>query len=116
MESKMSKTVSDKRIEPRTVIDQFYSVELSAGDFDLVRHFKIWNISSKGMCFVVKSDSELLEHLKVGQVLDMKYYKSDARKPAESLKTQIRHLTEENEGQFKGHHLIGLAISENHGR
>jgi hypothetical protein len=108
----MSKAVDDKRTEPRTTIDQFYSVELSAGNFDLARHFKIWNISSTGMCLVVKSDSGLLEHLKVGRVMDMKYYKSDARKPAKSLKTEIKHVTEDNEGQFKGHHLIGLAISK----
>ena len=111
-ESEMSKNVADKRTEPRTIIDQFYSDELSAGNFDLARHFKIWNISSKGMCLVVKSDSALLEHLKVGRVMDMKYYKSDARKPAKSLKTEIKHVTEDNEGQFNGHHLIGLAISK----
>ena len=108
----MSKYPDDKRAEPRTKVDEYYSVELSTGNFDLVRHFRIWDLSSKGMCLVVKSDSELIEHLKVGNVMNMKYYKSDARKPPATLKTEIKHITEDSEGRFKGHHLIGLAVQE----
>ena len=109
----MSKCSDDKRTEPRTIVDDYYSVELSTGNFDSVRHFKIWNLSSKGMCLLVKSDSELLEHLKVGEVMDMKYYKSDPRKSSATLKTEIKHITEDSEGRFKGHHLVGLAVPEN---
>ena len=108
----MPKRIHDKRAEPRTVIDDYYSVELSTGNFDFIRHFRIWNLSSKGMCLVVKSDSELLEHLEVGSSMDMKYYKTDARKPPKTLKTEIRHITADSDGRFKGHHLIGLAVPE----
>ena len=81
-------------------------------DLDIAYRFKIWNISSKGICVVVKEDSDLLNHVKVGQVLDLKYSTTDASHPVESLKTEIKHISKDEEGRFKGLCLIGLSILE----
>ncbi len=49
---------------------------------------KIWDISSKGICVLVKEDSNLLNYLKVGSVSELKYYTNNTYKPIEYLKTK----------------------------
>ncbi|RJQ57206.1 MAG: hypothetical protein C4530_13090 [Desulfobacteraceae bacterium] len=100
----------DRRSEARTLVDRFYSVEFSKKGMDAIYQFKIWNISPKGMCILVKENSALVRHLKVGDVLDMKYYPSDDTGPVERCKTEITHITKDAEGKFKGHFLVGLSM------
>ena len=106
---------NEKRREPRTEADKYYSVELSSPDASLRYQFKIWNLSSSGICIVVKEDSDLLKHLEVGNILDMKYYTTDEPYSTECLKTQIKHITKDKEGRFKNHALVGLLILEKQG-
>ena len=61
----------------------------------------------------MKEDSDLLNHLKVGDILNLKYYTTDSSKPIEFLKTEIKHITKDEQGRFKGVYLVGLAILEN---
>jgi len=100
----------DRRSEERTLVDRFFSVEFSKTGLDAIYQFKIWNISSKGICILVKEDSVLMGHLKVGDVLEMKYYPSDESGPVQQSRTEITHITRDAEGRFKGHFLVGLAI------
>ncbi len=106
---------NEKRHEHRTEVDKYYSVEVSISDAGLSYQFKIWNLSSRGMCIVVKEDSDLLKHLEVGNILKMKYYPTDSPYPAEHLKTQIKHITKDKEGRFRNHVLVGLFILEKQG-
>jgi hypothetical protein len=103
----------ERRSEPREIVDKFYSVEFSLKGIDSVYQFKIWNMSSRGMCVLIKEDSDVLKHLRAGDILDMKYYSSDALSPTEHLQTEIRHITKDEEGRFKGHFLVGLSILGN---
>ena len=100
----------DRRSEERTLIDRYFSVEFSKKGLDSIYHFKIWNISTKGMCIVVKEDSALIGHLQVGEILNMKYYPSDETGPVEHKETEITHITKNAHGRFKGHFLVGLSI------
>jgi len=102
--------IMDRRSEERTLIDRYFSVEFSKKGLDAIYQFKIWNISVKGMCIMVKEDSALMGHLTVGDVLDMKYYPSDESGPLQKSKTEITHITKDVEGRFKGHYLVGLSI------
>jgi hypothetical protein len=103
----------EKRSESRSVIDRYYSVEFSVRDSAYVYQFKIWDISPKGICVLVKEDSDLLNYLRVGEILDLKYYTADASKPTEYLKTEIKHITKDDTGRFKELYLVGLSILEN---
>ncbi len=104
----MTDNFVEKRSEPRTIIDRYYSVEFLIGDGSFVYQFKIWDISSKGICVVIREDSDVLRHLKVGDMVNMKYYMADSSKPGEYMKTEIRHITKDDKGRFKGHYLVGL--------
>ncbi len=106
---------NEKRHEPRTEIDKYYSVQLSIPDASLRYQFKIWNLSSRGICIAVKKDSDLLKHLKVGDILNMKYYPTGLPYPTEYLKTQIKHITKDKRGRFSNHVLVGLFILEKQG-
>jgi len=100
----------ERRSEPRSIIDQYYSVEFSIRDCPFTYQFKIWDISTKGVCVLVKEDSHLLNYIKVGDILNLKYYRTDSTKPVEFLKTEIRHITRDETGPFKNLYLVGLAI------
>jgi hypothetical protein len=104
--------IIEKRSEPRHISDKYYSVEFKTTGLYLVHQFKIWDMSSKGMCILVKKDSDLLNTLKVGKVLNMKYYSTDSSEPPENLKTEIRHITKHDEGRFQGHYSVGISILE----
>jgi len=102
----------EKRSEPRSIIDQYHSVEFSIRECAFTYQFKIWDISPKGICVLVKEDSDLLNYLGVGDIFDLKYYMSNSSKHIEYLKTKIRHITKDEEGRFKGLYLVGLSIVE----
>jgi hypothetical protein len=101
---------SERRTEPRVETNQYYSVEISIEAVSNTYQFKIWDISYKGLCLVARDDSELIKHINVGDIINMKYYSADATIPAEFLKTKIAHITRDDDGAFKGHSLIGLSI------
>ncbi len=108
----MDNPFEEKRTEQRNEINQYYSVDFSMGDDPYVYQFKIWNISSRGVCLIVKEDSSALVHLGKGQILHMRYYKEDMPTSGDYLKTKIIHVTKEEEGPFKGHYLVGIVILE----
>jgi len=72
-------------------------------------------MGSSPMCFLVKEDSDILNHLKVGDTLNMKYYCKELGYPPESRTTIIRDITRKDQGRFKGHCFVGLQILENEG-
>lgn len=106
----MTSNLQERRSEARDRIDQYYSVEFFFSGVEYIYQFKIWNLSSQGMCVVVREDSGLLKHVKVGDVVDLKYHTADLKEPAINMKTEIRHITKSEEGRFKGHVLVGLFI------
>jgi len=102
----------ERRAEPRVEIDKYYSVEFTAPGTELVYQFKTWNLSEHGLCVLVRNDSDLLKHLTVGSVLEMQYYPVDMTSRRTSLKTEIKHITKQEEGRFSGHTLVGLLVLE----
>ena len=71
---------------------------------------KLKDLSLMGASILVKEDSFLLNKMKVGKALTVKYYLDDRSKPTNEFKAQIEHITKVNEGRFKGHYLAGLSI------
>jgi hypothetical protein len=96
--------------ESRNNVSDFHSVEFFIKDIDFAYQFKIWDVSSQGMCVMIRPDSDILKHLRVGDILNMKYYKNDTSKAVEFLKTEISHITKDDTGRFKNHYLVVLSI------
>ena len=109
---KVEESAVERRSEVRTLVDKYFSVEFSKKGLDNLYQFKIWNISSKGVCILVREDSDIMNHLSVGDILDMKYYPAEESSPAEYSKTEITHITKDEQGRFRGHFLVGLTITK----
>ena len=100
----------ERRSEPRSIIDQYHCVEFQIFSIGSYYQFKIWDISNKGMCILVKENSAVMNYIKVDDVIEMKYYPKESSASIENIKTKIRHITKSEQGRFRGHYLIGLSI------
>ena len=114
MENEPSENTTARRKEQRTLVDLYYSVEFSVEGLDAIYQFIIYNISSKGMCILIKESSAVLAKLKVGDVFNMKYYPIKLMAPSTHMKTEIKHITLETQGRYKKHYLVGLEVKEKH--
>ena len=106
----MAIELEENRAEPRTRPEKYHSIEFEVPESGYLYQFKIWDMSSKGNCLLVRDDSEVLKKIEVGDVFDMKLYPDDLSNPPEILKTKIMHITPGSREQFRGHHLVGLSI------
>ena len=92
--------------------DQYHSVEVELTGMIYPYQFKIRSNPSSSMCFLIKENSEILPRLKVGDILELKYYSAGSTHVSEPRKTVIREITKDDQGPFKGHYLVGLEIVE----
>jgi len=100
----------ERRSEARAADERYYSVQFTTQGLASFYQFKLWNISKKGMCILVKEESQVLEHIKVGDTIEMTYYLTDSQGAHENLTTQIKHITKNDKGRFQGHFMVGLSI------
>ncbi|MCK5492322.1 MAG: hypothetical protein KAJ14_04335 [Candidatus Omnitrophica bacterium] len=100
----------EERSEARLEADQYCSVEFSISKEKPDYLFEIRDVSSFGLCIIVKDGSSILNHIKVGDIMDMKYYYPKKAKRPELIKTEIKHITKDNLGRYKGNYLVGLSL------
>jgi len=77
-----------------------------------VHQFKVRDVSPSGIGILVSERSAVLERLEVGDVLEMKYNPRNSSDLPEYLRTEITHITKIEQGQFKGHYIVGMLILE----
>ena len=110
-EKTVTKNFAESKAESRTILDNYYSVQFTLSRMDPAYLFKLRDISSNGLCILVKQDSTAFKQLKVGDVVDMEYNPKEFSGSTKLLKTQI---TSKNcYDRFKGHSLIELSIIDN---
>ncbi len=112
-DDQLSENTNERRSEKRSIADQYYSVQFQPKGMPSVYQFKIRDISSKGICILIKDDSKILEHLKVDDVLEMTYYRTDSTMNTQIIQTRIVHISKGEPGHFEGHHLVGLSVEQN---
>ena len=92
------------------IIKNYCSVEFSVSSSDPIHLFGIRDVSSSGIGILVKEDSSVLKHLRVGDVINIKYNPAIPSDLPENLDTKIIHITKADQETFKGHYWIGLSI------
>jgi hypothetical protein len=75
-----------------------------------VFEFPLHDVSRNGTCFVVAEDSAAFRHLKVGQMLEIRYQHPDESKSTVLYRSEVRHITRAAEDRLEGHYLIGVRI------
>ena len=93
----------------RKIMAKFHSVEISLKGLDLPYQFRIWDVASESVDFLVKEGSTILPYLNQGDSMVMKYYSVDS---TENIRTVIQHITKNDHGRLKGHYLVGLRFME----
>jgi len=110
-EKTATKNYAGNKGESNTILDKYYSVQFSLSKMDPAYLFKLRDISSNGLCILVKQDSTVFRQLNEGDILDMEYNPTESSGPTKLLKTQI---TSKNcYDRFKGHSLVELTIIDN---
>ena len=100
---------AEKRAETRETLEKMQSLELKLPDLPIYV-FRVKDTSPNGICFLVKEDSGILNHIKVGQILNMRYHTEDITKPSEAFISEIKHITKIDKHPYQSHHLVGLMV------
>ena len=90
--------------------EHFHSVEFVVQSPHPIYQFKLWRSECNQVFLLIKDNSTLLRHLKVGNILPMTYHCCEAAMQTEVCNTQIENIVNEQEGRFRGHHRVELAI------
>ena len=102
--------VEERRSSPREILNRFHSVEFRLKDRLVVYHCKLRDVSSKGLCIIIREDSPIYNALNPGIHLKMRFYPQEVSKPPVSLTTRIAHVTPQEDGRYRHHCLIGLEV------
>ena len=100
---------AERRSEIRKNIEQPRKIELKLPSLPIYL-FKVKDTSPNGLCFLVREDSDILNHIQVGQILQLKDYPEDNGTALELLMCEIKHITNPDNGPFQGHRLVGLLV------
>ena len=103
--------LAERRSELRKNEEPMRSVELKLPSLPIYL-LKAKDASQNGFCLLVKEDSNILDHIHVGQILNIRSYSEDKMEPSEIFLSEIKHITKKDEGPYAGHQLVGLMILE----
>lgn len=101
---------SDNRLEKREIIKEYYSVEIQIEGSRQVNQFVIYDMSTSGLCLLVREDAQILNMLHVGEKYKMKYYPVNLLDNVEYIDTRIRHITKSKNHSLSGHYMVGLSL------
>lgn len=102
-----------ERSESRNVLNKYYSVQFHLNGMGAAYLFKLRDIPLNGLCILVKEDSQVLEELEVGDILNMGYNPPESPDSPKLLKTRVTSKSAYD--YFSGHSLVGLSILEQDG-
>jgi len=84
------------RPESRNFMDKYFGVQFSLNEKGPSYIFKLRDISLNGLCILVKKDSAVLKHLKVGDILNMEYNPPESSGSNKIFKTRIEYMVNSN--------------------
>jgi hypothetical protein len=110
-ESTQKSRNTEKRKTPRSSEVPSPMVEIKFPGVPLYQ-LKIQDAADKGVGFIVRPDSNLLNHIKPGQILKVGLIapSEDYQRPSGRYLSRIEHITEVKERPFRGHMLVGLSF------
>lgn len=89
---------------------KYHSVEVCPNGNIVPHLFKIWHMNKTSMAILIREDSSLLPYIHEGDRLEMVYYPFASTYPSESLETKIKQISREEQGRYKGHFIVDLAV------
>jgi len=92
--------------------DECYTVELLFDGACAVRQYKVWHKGTTYMCVLLEETSEILNRVRVGDRMNIRYFEADQTVASEYLETEVRNVKKGNQGRLKGQYLLDLEIRE----
>jgi hypothetical protein len=93
------------------IIDEYHCVEMKLTKALPVYLFKLHPpLDLNGAYVLIKDNSEIVKHLKLGRMVDMVHYSKRDDDPASKFRSQISDISKIDQGPLKGHIKIGLSI------
>ena len=100
----------DRRLEPRVTKLSNHSAEFKIPGVP-VYQLKVRDLSANGAGIVARTDSKILNIIRIGQELDVKLIShGESAGPSGHYRSRIEHISELQEGRFRGHMVIGISI------
>ena len=106
-----SKVSKKRRSDPRRTTLRNYRIEIKLIGKPIYQ-FRVTDVSSNGAGILVKEDSDFLNLIEVGQIVDADFISPSGADPTGNYKAAIRHITKPSDGKNEGHCLVGLSILE----
>jgi len=101
--------VPERRSKSRNSAPKTCRAEIRAVGFP--RHlFRVRDLSRGGASILIPIDSVHLSLLNPGQIIEIDFSSDDGSYPSGSFRTIVRHITDPEKDQYRGHRLVGLSI------
>jgi hypothetical protein len=100
----------ERRLEPRATNVSNHRAEFKLAGVP-VYQLKVRDVSANGVGIIIRADSKFLNMIQIGQELDVKLISfAEATDPSGRYRSRIEHISELQEGRFRGHMVIGISI------
>jgi hypothetical protein len=101
------------RSEVRSLASEDASISFKPPEGQWEYQFKLRDFSASGLGLLVKETSDLLKHIRVGDVFPVKYYQGAAAMSSLNLRVKVRHISFPANGLPERHMVVGLNFLEN---
>jgi hypothetical protein len=103
--------LSERRFKAKIVSGEYHSVQFFLNGSGLSHLFRLRYNTSNGPYVLVKQDSSVFKELKVGDLLDMEYNRSESLGGGKTFKTLI--ISKIPDDHYTGYSIVGLSIINN---
>jgi len=110
-EDKRPSRAADRRNQSRSTVlsNPMAEIRLEGGP---LYQLKVRDLSNEGAGIVVRSDSNILKRIQVGQNLDIHLILPlNYKGPSGLYRSKVEHITEIVDGPYSGHLVVGISIS-----
>jgi hypothetical protein len=103
--------LAERRFQAKIVSGEYHSVQFFLKGSGLSHLFRLRYNTSNGPYILVKQDSSVLEELKVGDLLDMEYNRSESLDGSKTFNTLITSKIPDD--HYTGYSIVELSIINN---
>jgi hypothetical protein len=101
----------ERRREARLAKLRNHRVEIKFAGHPIYQ-FKVTDVSANGAGLLINTDSRFLSKIEVGQTIAVNFISPQGEEPAGLYNAEIRHITEMENGPYKGLKRAGILILE----
>lgn len=105
----------ESRSEVRTLASEDASISFKPPGGQWEYQIKLRDFSASGLGLLVKESSDLLKHIRVGDIFPVNYHQGTAAMSARNFRVKVRHITFPATGIPKKHVIVGLYFLEKTG-